>query len=191
MIRAAAIALTLLAASPAAAQVSVSGGTIDPAPIVAAIARADAALATAQAAQASIPQPATSSAPMETVTGAGGSAGTYWPGNRPPLRITRTGSCTTVGTTGACSASWDGSVFPAGVTPKPVGEPSAVNTTAMQPMQCNYISAPTISGFSVKCWFVIGTTLPSLATSLLGLAITPFTPVPAGTVVNATAIPAS
>ena len=54
----------------------------------------------------------------------------------------------------------------------PYINPQAINTGGTQPYICN-VSSSTASMATGKCWQTITSTLPSVATSLLGLAVNP------------------
>lgn len=126
--------------------------------------------------------PSSTVPPMETVGGAGGSATTCRRSDAVQPRITRAKSCTLV-SGGTCTVTYEA---------LPSSDPNiiavAINSGA-QPIMCGPTAAATTTSVSIKCFVTQPTTLPALATSLLGLLIPVTTTAPAGTVVQITALP--
>jgi hypothetical protein len=173
--------LSALACSPARA-----GLDVPPLP-------ADLSAITAQlaAVQASVPVPASSVAPLETVGGAPGSTMTFRRGDAVQPRITRTASCALVisGGMGTCTTTWDTSSFPTGTTIRLAGAPAVVDTTAGaatdQPIDCKAY-AVSLTGISFRCWQA-----QSSVVSLLGATVLPFSAPASSVTVQVTAIPSS
>lgn len=159
--------VALAAAAPAAAQISnppgVTQGQLD-------------------AVAATIPLPASSVPPAETVAGAAGSQAAYRRGDAVQPRITRAANCT-LDATGACSVTWS-----TALTAAPTIVTTPVNPSAVQAIMCNTTATPTTTGASIKCW-ITQTTALSLAIVTAGLSLSPAATAPAGTVVQIIALP--
>lgn len=159
--------IALLAATPAAAQIAYPPGVTQP--------QLDAVAAT-------IPTPASTVPPAETVSGAAGSGATFRRGDAVQPRITRATNCT-LASGGTCSVTWEAALP---IAPSIVTMP--VNPSAAQAIMCNTTATPTTTAAAIKCWIVQTTTL-SLAIVTAGLSLAPATPAPAGTVVQIIALP--
>lgn len=182
------VLLAALLAAPVCAQTTVS--PLSPSAAVDATARADAAAAKLKADAACSPMAIVP--PSEAV---GGSAGTPGSTNCRIVdavqpRITRAGKCTLVAG-GTCAGTWKGNgadyAFPAGTN---VVVTYMVENTGTQPVICNLTAAPTITGYSIRCWQTQTTTL-SLAIVTAGLTPPVTSAAAAGTVVNLTGLPAT
>ncbi|RDE06527.1 hypothetical protein DVW87_02115 [Sphingomonas aracearum] len=158
--------------------------------IAAAVIKAEQAAAAAAQVQAAVPQPATTVGSAEMVGGQVGTATTYKRGDWVPARISRTGSCV-LAASNACMAAWT-SAFAVGTAPVMLGDPVAINTAALQPIDCDITGAPTATGVPVKCWIAQSSALTLTALTAGKIDVLPFGAASlAGTTVTVSAIPPS
>ena len=115
-----------------------------------------------------VPQPCAAAPPSDTLSGSAGSATPCTP--RPDATRPTVVQAAIVSTdaTGAWSVSWAKAFSSA----TPYINPQAINVSGSQPYVCN-VSASTATTATGKCWQTTTMTLPTLASSLLGLVINP------------------
>lgn len=134
--------------------------------------------------QALIPQPASTVAPMETVTGSAGTAATFRRSDAAPVRISRAQIVTTV-TGGTFSGTWT-SAFP--------NNPALVLTpivTGGSAVACELTAVPTMTTFQGRCWTASSTVALNLTVITAGLNLAPNAASPAGVQVLVTGVPLS
>lgn len=134
------------------------------------------------AVQSQMPLPSTTVPPAEQVAPTVGTSMRYRRMDDVQPRITRATKCTLVAG-GTCSVTY--AAIPS-TDPNVIA--FAVNAGS-QPIICGPSADATATTATIKCFITQPTTLPALATSLLGLLIPITVTAPAGTVVQVTILP--